>query len=171
MEYFKLVDNIEVPVLWTFVGGTYSILVYYLANIGYRKNTDVYPVCSLLFLTNLHICLIIINFDYPDILRQPTEVILARFQAGGESLILTWFAFAWIGLPLLFAMIMLQKILERENNPYPIVGTVSGVIGGIAQIIGLLRWSFIVSLTMFRSELFKPWLAWFGIFGNITAAT
>ena len=33
------------------------------------------------------------RFDYPDILRRPTEEILARFREGGSSLILTWWAF------------------------------------------------------------------------------
>jgi hypothetical protein len=33
------------------------------------------------------------RFDYPDVLRRPTEEILTRFRAGGSSLILTWWAF------------------------------------------------------------------------------
>jgi len=109
-------------------------------------------------------------------------------------------------------------VLEREDTPYLWSGTVSGVIGAIAQMIGLLRWTFVVpvlariytdptataaakesavmvfqavhqyggvvlgehigqtftilwmlliSLAMFRSNLFKPWLAWFGILASV----
>ncbi|HLA58471.1 MAG TPA: hypothetical protein VK622_06910, partial [Puia sp.] len=39
-----------------------------------------------------------IIFDYPNILRQDPAIILTRFHAGGSSLILTWWAFAILGL-------------------------------------------------------------------------
>jgi hypothetical protein len=169
-------------------------------------------------LVNIPYTLLIMNFDYPDILREPTGQILTRYQGGGTGLVFTWLAFAWVGLPLLFAIVMLQKVLEREDTPYLWSGTVVGVIGGIAQMIGLLRWTFVVpvlariytdpsasaatkessaivfqavhqyggvvlgehigqtftifwmllvSLAMFRSTLFKPWLAWFGILASV----
>lgn len=41
-------------------------------------------------LVNIPYTLLIMNFDYPDILRQPAGEILTRFQAGGASLIYTW---------------------------------------------------------------------------------
>jgi hypothetical protein len=97
-------------------------------------------------LVNIPYTLLIMNFDYPDILRQPVGEILTRFQAGGNGLIWTWFAFAWVGVPLLFAIVMLQKLLEREDAPYLWMGTVAGVIGAITQMIGLLRWTFVVPL-------------------------
>ena len=34
------------------------------------------------------------RFEYPDILRQPTSDVLARFRAGGTSLVLLWWGFA-----------------------------------------------------------------------------
>ena len=84
------------------------------------------------------------NFDYPDILRLPTEEILTRFHAGGNSLIYTWLAFAWVGLPMLFGVILLKRILEKENSPFLETATTIGVIGFIVQVIGLLRWVFVV---------------------------
>ena len=33
-------------------------------------------------------------FDFPDVLRRPTEEVLARFRAGGTRLVLLWWAFA-----------------------------------------------------------------------------
>jgi len=165
-------------------------------------------------LVNIPYTMLIMSFDYPDILREPAGHILTRYQEGGTGLLFTWMAFAWVGIPLLFAIVMLQKVLEREDTPYLWSGTIAGVIGAIAQMIGLLRWAFVVpilakiyadpassnstkeavvvvfqavhqyggvvlgehigqtftilwmllvSLAMFRSYLFKPWLAWFGI--------
>lgn len=69
-------------------------------------------------LVNIPYTLLIMNFDYPDILRESTGHILTRYQEGGTGLIFTWLAFAWVGIPLLFAIVMLQKVLEREDTPY-----------------------------------------------------
>jgi hypothetical protein len=95
-------------------------------------------------LINIPYTLLIMNFDYPEILRAPVDQILTQFQAGGDSLIYTWLAFAWIGLPILFGMIMLNQILGREKYPFLETATTIGVIGGIVQIVGLLRWVFVV---------------------------
>jgi Domain of unknown function (DUF4386) len=95
-------------------------------------------------LVNIPFTLLIMNFDYPDILRLPTAEILTRFQAGGNSLIYTWLAFAWVGLPLLFGVIMLKRVLEKEKSPFLEMATTIGVIGFIVQVIGLLRWVFVV---------------------------
>lgn len=95
-------------------------------------------------LVNIPYTLLIMNFDYPDILRQPTEEILTRFQAGGTSLIYTWLAFAWVGLPMLFGTILLKRVLEKENSPFLETTTTIGVIGFIVQVIGLLRWVFVI---------------------------
>ncbi len=88
--------------------------------------------------------LLIMNFNYPDILRAPVAQILTQFQAGGDALIYTWLALAWVGLPLLLGAIMLKRILEPENSPFLDTATTLGVIGFIVQVIGLLRWVFVV---------------------------
>ncbi len=95
-------------------------------------------------LVNIPYTLLIVNFDYPDILRASVDHILTRFQAGGSPLIFTWLAFAWIGLPMLFGVIMLKSILAQENSHFLEVATTIGVIGFVVQVIGLLRWVFVV---------------------------
>jgi hypothetical protein len=97
-------------------------------------------------LINIPYTLLIMNFEYPDILRESTGYILTQFYMGGNKLIFTWLAFAWVGLPLLFAIIMLQKVLKREDAPYLGSATVVGVVGAITQMLGLLRWSFVVPI-------------------------
>lgn len=84
-----------------------------------------------------------ISFEYPDILRQDTGTILAKFYKGGNSLIWTWFAFAVTGLPLLPAYIMIGQKFENKT-PLVRMATTIGVIGLIVQMIGLLRWTFVV---------------------------
>ncbi len=95
-------------------------------------------------LVNIPYTLLIMNFDYPDVLRAPVGQILTQFQAGGNALIYTWLAFAWVGLPMLFGAIMLKRILEEENSRFLATATTIGVIGFVVQVIGLLRWVFVV---------------------------
>ena len=83
------------------------------------------------------------TFEYPDILRQDAGVVLTKFHEGGSSLIFTWWAFAVLGLPLLIAYILIGQKLEGRIGSIKWVTTV-GIISGIVQIIGLLRWVFVV---------------------------
>ncbi len=82
-------------------------------------------------------------FEYPDILRQDTAIILTKFHDGGSKLIWVWFAFAITGLPLLPAYIMIGEKLENKA-PLARIATTIGITGLIVQIIGLLRWVFVV---------------------------
>ena len=84
-----------------------------------------------------------LNFEYPDILRQEAGTILTKFHDGGASLILTWWAFAILGLPLVIAYILIGKKFENKVGFIRWVTTI-GVISGIVQIIGLSRWVFVV---------------------------
>src|SRR4026207_481786 len=84
-----------------------------------------------------------IIFDYPDILRMDPGFILTKFDEGGSSLILTWFLFALLGIPLIIAYILIGQKLENKLS-FVRWATTLGVISGIVQIIGLLRWTFVV---------------------------
>jgi hypothetical protein len=84
-----------------------------------------------------------IIFDYPNILRQETGIILTKFHEGGNGLIWTWWAFAILGLPLLVAYILIGQKLEQKLN-FVRWSTTLGVIGLLVQMIGLLRWTFVV---------------------------
>lgn len=82
-------------------------------------------------------------FDYPGILREPTGIILEKFSQGGGRLIGAWFAFAIAGLPLIPAYSLLGQRLETRSSLVRI-GTTVGLIGLIVQVVGLLRWVFVV---------------------------
>lgn len=84
-----------------------------------------------------------IIFEYPVILRQDTATILTKFHEGGNRLIFTWLTFALAGIPLLPAYIMMGKKLESRSIAANVATTI-GVIGLIVQMIGLLRWTFVV---------------------------
>ncbi len=114
-----------------------------MSQFVFRKLAGIFFIVGAL-LVNIPYTLLIMNFDYPDILRQPTAEILTKFQAGGDTLIYTWLAFAWVGLPMLFGAIMLKQILADEHAPFLETATTLGVMGFIVQVVGLLRWVFVV---------------------------
>jgi hypothetical protein len=84
-----------------------------------------------------------VTFDYPDILREASGTILTSFHDGGAPLIFTWLAFALLGLPLLVAYSMIGQKLEDLQPQMRWVTTV-GIISIMVQLIGLLRWVFVV---------------------------
>lgn len=94
-------------------------------------------------LVNIPYTLLIMNFDYPDILREPAGEILERFASGGQSLIWTWLAFAWVGLPILLGVLLLPKALG-DDKPSGQTTLFFGVAGAFIQMVGLLRWPFVV---------------------------
>ena len=110
---------------------------------SFRKLTGAFFILGAV-LVNVPYVLLIVNFDYPDILRMPVADILTKFQAGGNSLIYTWLAFAWVGLPMLFGALMLKRILENERSPFLETATTIAVLGFVVQVTGLLRWVFVV---------------------------
>ena len=82
------------------------------------------------------------RFDYPDILRRPTSEILERFRAGGSSLILLWWTFMLSGLLLIAGAVLLGQVLGFEGI-VPLA-TTFGVLAGLVQMLGLLRWVYLV---------------------------
>ncbi|HMU46974.1 MAG TPA: DUF4386 domain-containing protein [Chitinophagaceae bacterium] len=84
-----------------------------------------------------------ITFDYPDILRKETGEILTRFNEGGSKLVWTWFIFGLGGITLIPAYILIGQKLESKSS-IARTATMIGVIGLVVQMIGLLRWTFVV---------------------------
>ena len=87
--------------------------------------------------------LLTITFEYPDILRKDTGVILDSFNKGGTKLIWTWFVFALGGITLIPAYILIGQKFESDSMLTK-AATNIGVIGLVVQMIGLLRWTFVV---------------------------
>ena len=95
-------------------------------------------------LFNVGFTLLSLRFDYPDILRRPTHEVLARFAAGGTSLVLIWWAFA-LSAVLFSALAVLLAIAIDDADPTVVVlGLVFGVLASVVQFLGLIRWPFLV---------------------------
>jgi hypothetical protein len=84
------------------------------------------------------------RFDYPDVLRQPTRDVLARFRAGGTSLQLLWWGFALTAV-LLAPLVVLFATAVPDADPALLeVATTVGVLAAAVQFLGLIRWVFLV---------------------------
>ena len=85
------------------------------------------------------------QFEYPDILRQPTADVLTKFQAGGSGLIATWYALTLTAVLFMPVVVLLHHVLAEHEAPVALwIATVFGVVAGLAQTLGFLRWPFLV---------------------------
>jgi hypothetical protein len=83
-------------------------------------------------------------FEYPDILRKPTEYILTKFQAGGRRLVVLWYAFGFTGILLIPAALLVPHLLAPGAPVFIAVTSVVGALAALVQILGLIRWPFVV---------------------------
>jgi hypothetical protein len=93
---------------------------------------------------NIFFTLLSVAFEYPNILRKPTGYVLRHFDAGGSGLVAIWYGFMLTAVLFVPLAVLVHKVLARENTPYMAVATASGVIAGVVQFLGLVRWPFLV---------------------------
>jgi hypothetical protein len=93
---------------------------------------------------NLLFTLLSVTFEYPDILREPAGYVLERFDAGGAGLIATWYGFMLTAVLLVPLAVLVHRVLGRQDTPYMAVATAFGVVAGVLQFLGLVRWPFLV---------------------------
>lgn len=84
------------------------------------------------------------KFDYPDILRRPTDDVLARFREGGTGLVLLWWAFALTAVALAPLAVLLSDALDGANSDLRDLAATAGVLAALVQFLGLIRWPFLV---------------------------
>jgi hypothetical protein len=83
-------------------------------------------------------------FEYPDILRKPTDYVLKHFRDGGASLRRLWYAFTFLALLFTPVPVLVQQVFQPAVPWYLVVGTALGVLAGAVQVLGLIRWPFLV---------------------------
>jgi hypothetical protein len=96
----------------------------------------VFTVCFLLLLQ---------LFEYPDILRQPSGDVLAKFAAGGTPLIAVWYTLTLSAVAFVPLVVLVHRVLAERDAPVLLsVATAFGLIAGLSQTLGFLRWPFLV---------------------------
>lgn len=85
------------------------------------------------------------QFEYPDILRQPTADVLTKFQAGGVSLLASWYVLTLSAILFILVVVLFHAVMGGKDAPVTLwVATTFGVVAGLAQTLGFLRWPFVV---------------------------
>lgn len=83
-------------------------------------------------------------FDYPNILRRPTEDILKGFQAGGVGLKLAWYGFMLTAVLFAPLAVLVGQVLAIDGLAVVPSAIVIGVLAAVVQFLGLARWPFLV---------------------------
>jgi hypothetical protein len=82
-------------------------------------------------------------FDYPNILRREPDEILLRFHAGGSGLVLRWQALLVSALAML-PLVALLGVAIAAPAPLAVASVVVGSAAALVQVLGLVRWPFVV---------------------------
>lgn len=83
-------------------------------------------------------------FEYPDVLRRPTAEVLDRLAAGGTSLVVLWWCFAWTAVLFAPLVVLLSAALSEADRTLLALTTTVGVLAAAVQFLGLIRWPFLV---------------------------
>jgi hypothetical protein len=93
---------------------------------------------------NAAFALLAARFDYPDILREPTADVLAKFRAGGTPLVLLWWAFALTAVLMVPLVVLLSSAISDADSTLVRLAMTVGVLAAAVQFLGLIRWPFLV---------------------------
>ena len=107
------------------------------------------PLTSLLLIVvpigfNVTFFLLQRAFEYPDILRKPTGYVLQRFKEGGAPLRRLWYAFAFSAVLFTPVPVLVHQVFQPDAPWFLVIGTTIGVLAGVVQFLGLIRWPFLV---------------------------
>ena len=86
------------------------------------------------------------TFDYPNILRHPAGEVLTRFAAGGADLHLYWYAMFVSALALVAGTVAMGIALWDRDRLLAALSIAFGVLAGLVQGLGLLRWVILVPM-------------------------
>ena len=84
-----------------------------------------------------------VSFKYPAILRQDTAYILERFQPGGPSLVALWYGMFLSALAFIPIAVLVAQVWS-EDRAVQRFSLVFGVLAGLVQALGFLRWVILV---------------------------
>src|SRR5437868_9264277 len=72
-------------------------------------------------------------FEYPNILRKPTDYILQKFVEGGSRLVLLWYAFAVTSLMAIPMGLLMGQVFAEQNAALASASAILGVLSGLVQ--------------------------------------
>ena len=71
---------------------------------------------------------------------------LSKFQAGGSTLIGVWYALTLSAVLFIPLVVLVHRLLATQETSVALsLATVFGIVAGVVQTLGFLRWPFLVS--------------------------
>jgi uncharacterized oligopeptide transporter (OPT) family protein len=70
--------------------------------------------------------------------------VLSRFEAGGTGLVLLWWSFAMTAVLFAPLVVLLSQAIVDADQTLLALATTMGVLAAIVQVLGLIRWPFLV---------------------------
>ena len=92
---------------------------------------------------NVPFALLAATFDYPDVLRRGARDVLPRCHAGGVALLAQWYAYAAVAAAFVPLSLAVRRSLDSSRETVSGMA-LAGVLAGVFQVLGLLRWVFVV---------------------------
>lgn len=112
-------------------------------------NKKVYNIASLSILIYVVLMLaasisLIFVFDFPDILREPVEVMLAKFNSNSGLVVPSYYLFVLSGISFIFMTLLIHKTIVPRDSILGFLAVVSGVLFGLLSNLGFIRWPFLM---------------------------
>ncbi|HEY5848648.1 MAG TPA: DUF4386 domain-containing protein [Microlunatus sp.] len=105
-----------------------------------RKLTGVLLIVAAV-LTNIAFAVLGTVFNYPDVLKEPVEEILAEFRAN-QITVTAWFALMALSAALMAPIAV--GVGRLSNHPAMRAAVPVGIAAAVVQVIGLARWPLLV---------------------------
>ena len=109
------------------------------SKMTYRLTSILLILCVLGFFIPFTILLAGLHFT-----DQPASIAFPLFRQHSELILLSYYVIALSGLLLMGAILMLHRVLMGREVFAITIATVCGVLGGLMQAIGDLRWPFLL---------------------------
>lgn len=103
-------------------------------------------------LTGILLILSVVGFFLPfsillvglHFIDQPANIAFPIFRQQSTTILFLYYVVAWSGLLLIVAVLLLHRVLVKQEALSMTIATVCGVIGGLMLAIGDLRWPFLL---------------------------
>jgi hypothetical protein len=94
----------------------------------------------------LAICnnVLVVVFEFPDVLRNTAEHRLALFLEHSNVIIPTYYFFALTGFSMIVMAVLLHQLLNENRSTLVALATVFGVLAGTFQVLGYIRWPILI---------------------------
>ena len=88
--------------------------------------------------------LLAVVFEFPEVLRQPADYRLALFMQNSAIVIPTYYFMALTGFTQILMAVMLRQLLQERENSILTLATLFGVLTGLFQVLGFIRWPILI---------------------------